>query len=180
MATVVISSVEGDQTPGDALVHPCIFALSLLEPDQNPASASASSSQPKYVLPLGRLVEHRHLFESNESGQGSSHQDKPYEETGYVVVIDILSRDRAVWIVFNSSQMNDMGERIPVDYADLQKPFPNIKEDFAVAKITRSLEDWVNRRLRVEDVVRDVKESMIFGIPKLRMVTEKEVLAALD
>jgi hypothetical protein len=178
---MVVSSTGDDLAPKDDLrVHPCLLSLSLLE--SSTRLSSTSLPLPKFIFPLGRLVTHPDPpINSAEDEQESNEADEDYEgETGYVVVIDISSRERGVWIVFSHYLRDGMGERMSVDYADVQKPFPDVKENFAVAMITPSLLHWVDGRLDTNDVMKNIRDSMRFGMPRLSKTVGKEVLAALD
>ncbi len=94
------------------------------------------------------------------------------------MVVDAISPDKAVWIVSNTTLMNDIGHRIPVDKGRIRNAFPRIKEGFAIARIARSLDDWLDRRLEDNAILQSVRNTMEFVRPKLSMVTEMDIAAA--
>jgi hypothetical protein len=52
--------------------------------------------------------------------------------------------------------------------------------NFALAMITPSLQDWVDQQLKINDVMKNIRDSMRFGIPRLSKAVEKEAHAALE
>lgn len=160
---------EWVETTGDD-IHTCFLRLTLSGPTTAEAPA-AGARTPSFIFPLGKLLQRGTSDEVSKWGGD-------LEDTGYVVVLDAISPDKDVWIVFNTSTLNEMGDYVPVDPSRTRNRLPGVEKNFAMAQVAPSFRDWVDRRCGGKDMMENMQRTMRFGTTELGLVSEADVAAA--
>jgi hypothetical protein len=167
--------------------HPCFLALSAPTPAHaEPAPAEPAIKRvalPKVVLQLGKLkVKDLRSDVVRDEGQPRETPDdpklRPYEDTGYVAVVDVLDAARGVWLVFNRHPYTEEGERLSLS-ADKEEPLlPSLKKAFEIALLLPALKDWVGGKLRMADLEKSLADTASSVALTPTSVTEDAVKTA--
>jgi len=124
-------------------IHPCFYMLvqaklALPPPKSRPAI-------PKFVYPLGVLLQ-RDICPASELtlAERVTLDDCPFEETNYAVVVDVMSADHPVWLVYNRNPYDAMaGEPVATDPAEMPAVFPAVGDaNFDIAQAVAKLKAW--------------------------------------
>jgi hypothetical protein len=76
--------------------------------------------------------------------------DPPFEETNYAVVVDVISADHPVWLVYNRNPYDAIAsEPVAANPAKMPAVFPAVgAANFDAAQAVAKLKDWsINPRL---------------------------------
>jgi len=143
-ALTIISDATSNPKPvpiGTRLtIHPCFYMLKLAPPP--PKSRPAI---PKFVYPLGVLLQ-RDIRPTSELtlAERATLDDCPFEETNYAAVVDVISADHPVWLVYNRNPYDVMaGEPVATDPAEMPAVFPAVGAvNFDTAQAVAKLKAW--------------------------------------
>jgi len=88
---------------------------------------------------------------------GDKADDRPFEEINYAVVVDVMSADHPVWLVYNRNPYDEMaGEPVVTNPAEMPAVFPAIvATNFDAAQAVAKLKAWnVNPPLPTSPILR--------------------------
>jgi hypothetical protein len=147
---------EPPSTAGEEpFFHPCFLALSEPTPDPAQPAPAGCVALPKITLQLGRLKV-KDLRSGDEQMPGNP-ELRPYEDTGYVALVDVLDPAKGVWLMFNRHPI-DEGARLSLT-ADREDPLLPTLEAFETARLLPNLEDWVRGTLRMANLEKNLADT---------------------
>jgi hypothetical protein len=144
---------EAKTPPQDVKIHPAFISLSVSK------GKSTKSSFPTFVLPIGplrrkprtSLADTRLLSQpcddplstqSRKDLLNNIERARDFEETNYFLVIDAISPEHPVWLIYDRNCLNMIGDTEPVDPRKEPVVFPEIKVNFDAAMILPTAKEW--------------------------------------
>ena len=144
---------EAKTPPQDVKIHPAFISLSVSK------GKSTKSSFPTFVLPIGplrrkprtSLADTRLLSQpcddplstqSRKDLLNNIERARDFEETNYFLVIDAISPEHPVWLIYDRNSFNMVGEMEPVNPSKQPIVFPEIKVNFDAAMILPMAKEW--------------------------------------
>ncbi|KAG5746561.1 hypothetical protein H9Q72_005458 [Fusarium xylarioides] len=88
---------------------------------------------PSLVLPVGQLQKKSDAKKSNV-----------YLDTDYVLVIDAVTAEHPVWLVYDRNPLDDMGERERVNPDQQPLVFKGVGKNFDAVQIFPSIQGWID------------------------------------
>ena len=128
-------------------IHPVFDMLVQAKPTLPPSKSRPTL--PKFVYPLGVVLQHdiRPVSELTLTEQATlvdEADDPPFEETNYAVVVDVISADHPVWLVYNRNPYDEMaGEPVAANPANMPAVFPAVgATNFDAAQAVAKFKAW--------------------------------------
>jgi len=127
----------------------------LVQAKLGPSPPKSRPALPKFVYPLGVVLQRdirpaSELTLAEHATLSDKADDDAFEETNYAVVVDVVSADHPVWLVYNRNPCDpEACEPVAVDPAKMPAVFPAIGAvNFDTAQAVARLKDWsVNPQL---------------------------------
>ena len=124
-------------------IHPAFYMLT--QAKLAPPPPKSRPAIPKFVYPLGVLLQ-RDIRPASEQtlAKRATLDDWPFEETNYAVVVDVISADHPVWLVYNRNPYDEMGgEPVAANPANMPAVFPAVgAANFDAAQAVAKLKAW--------------------------------------
>ena len=124
-------------------IHPAFYMLT--QAKLAPPPPKSRPAIPKFVYPLGVLLQ-RDICPASELtlAERATLDDCPFEETNYAVVVDVISADHPVWLVYNRNPYDaETCEFIATDPAEMPAVFPAVgAANFDAAQAVAKLKAW--------------------------------------
>ncbi|KAI9786752.1 MAG: hypothetical protein M1816_007823 [Peltula sp. TS41687] len=147
------------------------LTLSALLPSRpSTKEITAKPTLPQYIFQLGRL----HVEEVRASSTAI-----PLEPTYFVVVVDVTTPSKPLWLIYDYHPENNLGERSLVKLEEQEPVFPNVGRPFDAAQILPRIQDW-NDKLTVEAVESEILRTRRIVEPRLTSATSAKVAGVLD
>jgi hypothetical protein len=164
--------------PQDVKIHPAFISLSVSK------GKWTKSSLPAFVLPIGPLFHKRRTSFSaydmkllcqpcNDPLSAQSRDnllkiqhDYDFQETNYFLVIDAISPEHPVWLIYDRNCLNMIGDVMPVNPRTQKVVFPEIKMNFDAAMILPSAKEWAMsycEDLKFERLIETINKTKING-----------------
>ena len=128
-------------------IHPAFYML--VQAKLAPPPPKSRPTLPKFVYPLGVLLQRdirpvSELTLAERATLVDEADDPPFEETNYAVVVDVISADHPVWLVYNRNPYDAMaGEPVAANPANMPAVFPAVgATNFDAAQAVAKLKAW--------------------------------------
>ena len=140
--------------PQDVEIHPAFISLVS-------KGKWTKSSLPTFVLPVGPVrrkpktsfgaldtnllskpLDDPLFTQSRKDLLNDIERDRDFEETNYFLVIDAISPEHPVWLIYDRNCLNMIGDTEPVDPRKEPVVFPEIKVNFDAAMILPTAKEW--------------------------------------
>ena len=164
---------EGDSSgsAGGSQSSELHLTLSALLPSRPSTKiVTAKPTLPKYIFELDRL----HVEDLRASSTAI-----PLEPTYFVVVVDVTTPRKPLWLIYDYYPENDLGERSLVKLEEQGPVFPNVGHPFDVAQILPRIQDW-NDKLTVKAVESEILRTRRIVEPGLTLAKSAKVAGVLD
>jgi hypothetical protein len=114
-----------------------------------PPPPKSRPTLPKFVYPLGVVLQRdirpvSELTLTERATLVDEADDPPFKETNYAVVVDVISADHPVWLVYDRNPYDEMaGEPVAANPAKMPTVFPVVgAANFDAAQAVAKLKAW--------------------------------------